>query len=193
MNDWLSIYADPIVKLGIEPPLILTRAVWAGGQRHGAVLWSSDILSTFGELVAMVPQGVHTSLSAISWCTTDVSGYFPKYENHSPYMKQLIVRWYQLGAFCPISVPTVAVPAMETIRWNAHANRSPMLHRVSPTLRASSKTLVSCAANEVWSYGNDTQPMLEKYIRVRKQLKPYIAELSISVTAWRPNHAPPLV
>ena len=35
----------------------------------------------------------------------------------------------------------------------------------------------------MWSYGNDTQPMLEKYIRVREQLKPYIAELSANVTA----------
>ena len=57
VNDWLSIYSDPIAKLGIEPPLILTRGVWAGGQRHGAILWSSDVLSTFEELAAMVPQG----------------------------------------------------------------------------------------------------------------------------------------
>ena len=40
----------------------------------------------------------------------------------------------------------------------------------------------SCAQNEVWSFGADTQPMLEKYIRVREQLKPYIAELSVNVT-----------
>ena len=92
VNDWLSIYAEPIAKLGIEPPLVLTRGVWAGGQRYGAVLWSSDILSSFEELAAMVPQGVHTSLSGIPWWTTDVGGYFPKHENHSPYMKQLIVR-----------------------------------------------------------------------------------------------------
>ena len=30
-------------KLGQEPPLVLTRGVWAGGQKHGVVLWSSDI------------------------------------------------------------------------------------------------------------------------------------------------------
>ena len=144
VNDWLSIYSDPIAKLGTEPPLVLTRGVWAGGQRHGAVLWSSDILSSFEELAAMVPQGVHTSLSGIPWwcvrlwltlsahisltfcsrfahversrfahvlltclldvCnrTTDVGGYFPNKDNHSPYMQELIVRWYQFGAFCPI-------------------------------------------------------------------------------------------
>jgi len=40
-----------------EPPLLLTRGVWAGGQRHGVVLWSSDIWSSFEELAAQVPQG----------------------------------------------------------------------------------------------------------------------------------------
>ena len=40
----------------------------------------------------------------------------------------------------------------------------------------------SCAANEVWSYGSATQVHLEKYVRVRKQLKPYIAELAGNVS-----------
>jgi alpha-glucosidase (family GH31 glycosyl hydrolase) len=41
----------------------------------------------------------------------------------------------------------------------------------------------SCAANEVWSYGNATQEHLEKYVRVRAELKPYIAALAANVTA----------
>ena len=48
---------------------------------------------------------------------------------------------------------------------------------------AKGKLQGSCAANEVWSYGKETQVMLEKYIRVREQLKPYIAELAANVTA----------
>ena len=46
-----------------EPPLVLTRGVWAGGQRHGIVLWSSDIHSSFEQLASQVPQGVHASMS----------------------------------------------------------------------------------------------------------------------------------
>ena len=78
-----------------EPPLLLTRGVWAGGQRHGVVLWSSDIWSSFEELAAQVPQGVHASLSGIPWWSTDVGGYgcgFAK-PNDGPYMQELIVRW----------------------------------------------------------------------------------------------------
>ena len=49
MNQWLAMYTDPVAALGstaVNPaglPLALTRGVWAGGQRHGIVLWSSDI------------------------------------------------------------------------------------------------------------------------------------------------------
>ena len=42
----------------------------------------------------------------------------------------------------------------------------------------------TCAGNEVWSYGNDTQAILEKYVRVRAALKPYIAALAANVTAF---------
>ena len=42
----------------------------------------------------------------------------------------------------------------------------------------------SCGFNEIWSYGNDTQPMLEKFVRLRSSvLKPYIRELDANVTA----------
>lgn len=73
VNHWISIFADNLnddVSLHEGPsdgtsktrhqevarardggtavaPLVLTRGVWAGGQRHGVVLWSSDIESSF--------------------------------------------------------------------------------------------------------------------------------------------------
>ena len=79
VNDWLSLYSDPVAAEPgqVEPPLVLTRGVWAGGQRHGVVLWSSDIHSSFEQLASMVPQGVHASMSGIPWWTTDVRMQFP--------------------------------------------------------------------------------------------------------------------
>jgi alpha-glucosidase (family GH31 glycosyl hydrolase) len=69
---WLSLYSDPVAAqpTQTEPPLVLTRGVWAGGQRHGIVLWSSDIHSSFEQLASQVPQGVHASMSGIPWWTT---------------------------------------------------------------------------------------------------------------------------
>eukprot|EP01047_Picozoa_sp_COSAG01_P028442 COSAG01_NODE_1909_length_8928_cov_64.180315_13_plen_515_part_00 len=97
--------------------------------------------------------------------------------NHSPYMKELIVRWYAFGAFCPV--------------FRTHGCRScskPECQQepdVAPCVSNSKGRLQgSCAANEVWSYGNDTQLLLEKFIRVRAQLKPYITELAANVSAW---------
>ena len=41
----------------------------------------------------------------------------------------------------------------------------------------------SCGPNEVWSYGDDVQPVLEKYIRLRNDvLAPYVQELARNVS-----------
>uniref|UniRef100_A0A7S2FY80 Glycoside hydrolase family 31 protein n=1 Tax=Haptolina brevifila TaxID=156173 RepID=A0A7S2FY80_9EUKA len=168
VNDWLATFSDPIAKAG-HPPLLLTRGVWAGGQRHGVVLWSSDIWSSFEQLASMVPQGVHASLSGIPWWTTDVGGYgcgFSK-PNDSPYMQELIVRWYEFGLFCPV--------------FRTHGCRNgPSEPDVAPCKPAQG----SCGENEVWSYGAATQVVLEKFVIARAQvLKPYVAELAVNVSA----------
>lgn len=71
-------------------------------------------------------------------------------------------RRYQFGAFCPVF-------RTHGCRYghdgSGLAPDDPCVH-----------STYSCGANEVWSYGNDTQVILEKYIRLRHDLKPYIAE-----------------
>jgi alpha-D-xyloside xylohydrolase len=70
VGSWLSTFSRPVALLGEVAPLVLTRGVWAGGQRFGIVLWSSDIQSSFEQLESMIPQGVHSSMSGIPWWTT---------------------------------------------------------------------------------------------------------------------------
>ena len=169
VNEWISIYTDPVRALGATQPLVLTRGVWAGGARHGVVLWSSDIQSTFETLTAMVPQGVHASMSGVPWWTTDVGGYgcnlnFP---NDSPYMRELIVRWYQFGLFCPV--------------FRTHGCRQ---GPSEPDADPCHPKQQSCGFNEVWSYGTDVQAMLERYVHLRAaRLMPYIRALATNVTA----------
>lgn len=169
MNNWLSTFADGVAALGRDP-LLLVRGLWAGGARYGAVLWSSDIWSTFEELTAQVPQGVHASLSGVPWWTTDVGGYGcgQSHPNDTPYMRELIVRWYQFGTFSPV---------FRTHGCRNGSDPDP-LPKSSPCER-----YPSCAGNEVWSYGNDTQIILERYIRQRQDMLPYISELAENVTA----------
>ena len=54
-NRWIQTFADGLRAEGAEG-MILTRSVWAGAARHGVVLWSSDIHSSFEQLASMVPQ-----------------------------------------------------------------------------------------------------------------------------------------
>ncbi|KAL1526761.1 hypothetical protein AB1Y20_015457 [Prymnesium parvum] len=167
VNQWIRTFSEPVAKLG-ELPLVLVRGVWAGGQRHGVVLWSSDIWSSFEELAAQVPQGVHASLSGIPYWTTDVGGYGCGFSqpNDSPYMQELIVRWYQFGLFCPV--------------FRTHGCRNAASE---PDVGDCKPAQGSCGYNEVWSYGNQTQVLLEKYVRIRATMVPYLKELSANVTA----------
>ena len=81
-------------------------------------------------------------------------------------MRELIVRWYQWGLFCPI--------------FRTHGCRTgPSEPDVAPCKPAQG----SCGFNEVWSYGTDVQVLLERYVRVRaERLLPYIRALAANVT-----------
>jgi len=168
VNSWLQTFSEPVVAEG-HAPLLLTRGVWAGGQRHGVVLWSSDIWSSFEQLASQVPQGVHASLSGIPWWTTDVGGYGCGFAqpNDSPYMRELIVRWYEFGLFSPV--------------FRTHGCRN---GPAEPDADPCHPQQNSCGFNEVWSYGDDVQVVLEKFVRSRHDvLLPYIKELDANVTS----------
>ena len=84
-------------------------------------------------------------------------------------MRELIVRWYEFGLFCPI--------------FRTHGCRSgpsePDVPPCHPT-----QGVGSCGYNEVWSYGAKTQIILSSLVRLRESvLKPYIAELAKNVSA----------
>ena len=164
VNDWISMFTDNVKAQGVDDPLVLTRGVWAGGQRHGVVLWSSDIESSWSELTAQINLGVHAGLSGIPWWTSDVGGYGCGFAEHN--MSELMVRWYQFGCFSPI--------------FRTHGCRS--TPDPDTTIAPCEPAQDSCGPNEVWSYGNETQLMLSKYIRLRAKMLPYISELAKNVT-----------
>ena len=175
-NAWLQTFADGLAREGV-PPLILTRGWWPGAQRYGGVLWSSDIFSSFAELRAQVPEGIAASLSGVPWWTTDVGGFGCPTSPHNdtdPYMQELIQRWYQFGALCPI--------------FRTHGCRAgevpPQPSRPADICVQGQGPQGSCGANEIWSFGPQVQPVLEKYIQLRNvELAPYLRELADNVTA----------
>ncbi|KAB2603846.1 glucan 1,3-alpha-glucosidase [Pyrus ussuriensis x Pyrus communis] len=88
--------ADGLVKRGDgrDRPFVLSRAVFAGSQRHGAV-WTGDNSADWDHLRVSVPMVLTLGLTGISFSGADVGGFFG---NPEP---ELLVRWYQLGAYYP--------------------------------------------------------------------------------------------
>ena len=172
---WLELFSAPVAARG-DAPLLLTRAAWAGGARHGAVLWSSDIWSSFEMLRSQVNLAVHSALSGHPWWTSDVGGYGcgQQPDNDSEYMRELIVRWYEFGLFSPV--------------FRTHGCRA----GADPDADVPPCTGVqhSCGGNEVWSFNSTaTQALLSALIRFRAgELKPYLAALARNVSA---DGAPP--
>ena len=137
----------------------LLRTAWAGSQRYGALVWSGDIASTFEALRAQVTAGIHMGVAGIPWFTTDIGG-FHHGDPDAEDFRELLVRWFQFGTFCPVMrlhgdrLPTTPVHAADGSR------RSP-----------------SGGPNEVWSFGDAVTGVLERYLFAREALRPYTREV----------------
>ena len=83
---------------------VLTRSGFAGQQRNGAAIWSSDITGTWDVFAHQVTEGQEMALSGIPYWTTDIGGFFVHYPGGSanPDYRELFTRWFEWGAFCPI-------------------------------------------------------------------------------------------
>jgi len=75
-------------------PFVLSRAFWAGSQRHGAI-WTGDNTAEWGHLRVAAPMLLSINLAGLSFAGSDVGGFFGE---PGP---ELFVRWYQVGAFTP--------------------------------------------------------------------------------------------
>ena len=137
---------------GEQEILLLCRSAWAGSQRYGALVWSGDIDSTFEDLRRQIPAGLNIGLSGIPWWTTDIGG-FKGGDITSPSFRELIVRWFQFGVFCPV--------------FRLHGIRQP------GTMVGSEQT---GAANEVWSFGETEYEILRHLLFLRERLRPYVME-----------------
>jgi len=89
----------------------LTRSAFAGMQRYGAAYWTGDINATWHRFRAQIPGGLNFSMAGLPYWTTDIGGFFrekkslnPVYKDQytSSAYKELLTRWFEFGAFCPI-------------------------------------------------------------------------------------------
>jgi alpha-D-xyloside xylohydrolase len=87
---------------------ILTRSAFAGQQRYAASLWSGDVAARWTDLRNQIPAGMNLCLSGIPFWTTDIGGFAvePRFERAQgedlAEFRELMTRWFQFGAFCPL-------------------------------------------------------------------------------------------
>jgi alpha-D-xyloside xylohydrolase len=83
--------------------VILTRSAYAGEQRNSTIAWSGDVSANWETLRRQIPAGLSFGMSGFPYWTTDVGGFFrPSDQYTSPEYHELLVRWFQFGAFSPI-------------------------------------------------------------------------------------------
>jgi alpha-D-xyloside xylohydrolase len=83
--------------------VILTRSAFAGQQRNAAASWSGDITANWITLRRQISAGLSFSMSGLPYWTADVGGFFrPEDQYSSTAYHELLIRWFQYGAFCPI-------------------------------------------------------------------------------------------
>lgn len=141
---------DGLRAAGEEEIITLCRSAWAGSQRYGAALWSGDIPSTFRTLAKQVRAGLNAAMSGIPWWTTDIGGFFDGYPE-SPEFRELIVRWFQYGVFCPL--------------FRLHGLRMPVVPGE-----------ICGGPNEVWSFGDEAYELIVPILHLRERLRPYLME-----------------
>ncbi|KXH42097.1 alpha-xylosidase [Colletotrichum nymphaeae SA-01] len=131
----------------------LLRCAWAGSQKYGALVWSGDIASSWGSFRNQLAAGLNMGIAGLPWWTTDIGGFHGGNPEDEAF-RELFVRWFQWGAFCPV--------------MRLHGDREP-----KPGGLASS----SGAANEVWSYGPAVYDICQKYLFIREKLRDYTRRL----------------
>jgi alpha-D-xyloside xylohydrolase len=152
-------FYEGMTGAGQQNAINLLRCAWAGSQRYGALVWSGDIDTTFRSFKNQFAAGLNMGLAGIPWWTTDIGG-FHGGNPADPAYREVLVRWFQYGVFCPV--------------FRLHGFRDP--HRPPLSDHGGGKML-SGAENEVWSYGEEAYAILTRYLFLRERLKPYITTL----------------
>jgi alpha-D-xyloside xylohydrolase len=144
-----------------ERAVILARDAYLGAQHNGTIFWSSDISANWDTLKRQVPTGINFVASGMPYWSTDIGGWQEPAYSHKPLRPALldasdardVVHQYD-------DYPELYV------RWFQYGAFQPNF-----------RTHGTRPQNEVWSYGKQAEPILEKYLRLRYQLMPYIYSL----------------
>ena len=142
--------------------LILARDTYLGAQHNGTIFWSSDISPTWDTLKRQVPTGLNFVASGMPYWSTDIGGWGYLPASHKPERAPLLDpsdARENVGQYDDY-------PELYT-RWFEYG-----------TFQPNFRSHGSRPHNEIWSYGKAAEPILEKYLKLRYQLMPYLYSLA---------------
>jgi alpha-D-xyloside xylohydrolase len=153
-RDNARMFAEGMAAAAASPEdaetVLLCRSAWAGQQRYPAAVWSGDIPATWDSLRRQVRAGLSIGVAGIPWWTTDIGGFHGGDATDEAY-RELMVRWFQFGAFCPL--------------FRLHGNREP---------RTATGWNMTGGPNEVWAFGEEAYEIIRDVMLMRERLRPYL-------------------
>ena len=154
-------FYEGLKQVGEKDIMSLVRCAWAGSQKYATLTWSGDIYSSFRSMREQLQAGLSMAMAGIPWWTSDIGGFIGG-DISDPAFRELLVRWFQWGAFCPV--------------FRMHGERSPWHEREQEFIN-NVRQLTSGQDNELWSFGEDVYELLKPYLFIRERLRPYIRQL----------------
>ena len=147
---------------------IMTRSSYAGQQHYGSNMWSGDVNSSWDMLRKQVPAGLSFSLTGNPNFNTDIGGFFcGSYNTQGPASAPRNPQFQELY-----------------VRWMQYGLFCPVF-----------RSHGADAPREIWQFGKKGEPIydaIEKMIRLRYRLLPYLYSIAWQVTSNNDSYMRPL-
>ena len=163
-----GIYQSQRKDYGQKRVFIMTRSSYAGQQHYGSNMWSGDVNSSWDMLRKQVPAGLSYSLTGNPNFNTDIGGFFCGSYNTRG------------GGSAPRN------PQFQElyVRWMQYGLFCPVF-----------RSHGADAPREIWQFGKKGEPVydaIEKQIRLRYRLIPYLYSTAWQVTSNNDSYMRPL-
>ena len=147
---------------------IMTRSSYAGQQHYGSNMWSGDVNSSWDMLRKQVPAGLSFTLTGNPNFNTDIGGFFCGSYNTRG------------GGSAPKN------PQFQElyVRWMQYGLFCPVF-----------RSHGADAPREIWQFGKKGEPVydaIEKQVRLRYRLIPYLYSIAWQVTSNNDSYMRPL-
>ena len=161
----LTSHSSPLTSKRV---FIMTRSSFAGQQHYGSNMWSGDVASSWDMLRKQIPAGLSFSLTGNPNFNTDIGGFFcGSYNTRGPGSAPQNPQFQELY-----------------VRWMQYGLFCPVF-----------RSHGADAPREIWQFGKKGEPVydaIEKMIRLRYRLIPYLYSTAWQITSANGSYLRPL-